>query len=64
MPNHNLEIAQVDGVRLERMKPDQRKAAVKRLEREGWKVWYQRQGGMWRMERETVVKEFGQAVTK
>jgi len=37
-----------------------RKAAIEQLSREGWKVWYQKQGNIWRMDRETVVKELGE----
>ena len=45
---------------LSEMEPrKERKAAIATLEREGWKVWYQKRGGAWMMERETVIKEFG-----
>lgn len=44
------------------MDAKERKLAIAELAREGWKVWYQKVGRVWRMERETVVKEFGQAV--
>lgn len=41
-----------------------RAAAVAKLEREGWKVWYRKTGQAWMMERETVVKEWGVEVAK
>lgn len=37
----------------------ERKQAIAELERQGWKVWYQKQGQAWMMERETVVKDWG-----
>ena len=50
---------------LSEMEPKkERKAAIARLESEGWKVWYQRRGQLWRMERENVVKAFGQEVSQ
>jgi hypothetical protein len=42
------------------MDPKQRKQAIKTLESEGWKVWYQKRGSMWLMERETVVKDWAE----
>jgi hypothetical protein len=38
----------------------ERKLAIAELERQGWKVWYQKRGATWWMERETTVKGFGQ----
>lgn len=37
----------------------ERKQAIAQLEAQGWKVWYQKRGQVWMMERETVVKEWG-----
>lgn len=46
---------------LSEMEPrKERKAAIATLEAQGWKVWYQKRGQLWRMERETIVKDFGQ----
>lgn len=42
--------------------PKTRKAAVKQLEADGWSIWYEKRGRQWRMERETVVKAFGESV--
>lgn len=41
----------------------QRKQATAELESLGWKIWYQKQGREWRMERETVIKDFGSEVS-
>lgn len=37
----------------------ERKAAIAQLESDGWKIWYEKRGQTWMMERETVVKEWG-----
>ena len=37
----------------------ERKAAIAQLEADGWKVWYQKRGQVWMMERETVIKDWG-----
>ncbi len=44
------------------LKGKERKAAIEQLTAKGWKVWYQKEARMWFMERETVVKDFGQEV--
>ena len=43
---------------LSEMDRKERVQAIKMLESQGYKVWYQRRGAMWRMERETVVKDW------
>jgi hypothetical protein len=41
----------------------ERKAAIATLERQGWKIWYQKRGQCWMQERETVVKDWGAEVS-
>jgi hypothetical protein len=45
---------------LSEMEPrKERKYAIRKLETDGWKIWYEKRGRVWFMERETVVKNWG-----